>query len=65
MIVGQPVSLAVWPEIIRLSGPQAMQQIIVTGRYRDGGAPADQAEQKALTHLCHMLLNTSEFLYVP
>lgn len=28
-------------------------------------APANQAEQLALDHLCHMLLNTSEFLYVP
>jgi hypothetical protein len=34
-------------------------------RYHTAGMPSDQAEQKALTHLCHMLLNTSEFLYVP
>ena len=27
-------------------------------------APAAEAETKALTHLCHMLLNTNEFLYV-
>jgi Protein of unknown function (DUF1553)/Protein of unknown function (DUF1549) len=36
-IVGQPISVVVQPDTIRLVGPQAMQQIIVTGRYRDGG----------------------------
>ncbi len=35
-IVGQPVSLLVQPETVRLSGLRAVQQIIVTGRYRDG-----------------------------
>lgn len=25
----------------------------------------DQASRQALTHLCHMLLNTSEFIYIP
>jgi hypothetical protein len=29
------------------------------------GQTGAQAEQQALVHLCHMLLNTSEFLYVP
>ncbi len=27
--------------------------------------PSDQAAEKALAHLCHMLLNSNEFLYVP
>lgn len=35
-VIGQPLSLVVQPEMIRLSGPRAMQQIIITGRYRDG-----------------------------
>src|SRR5207249_353637 len=34
--VGQPVTLVVAPETIRLSGPRAVQQLVVTGRYRDG-----------------------------
>ena len=34
--IGQPVSLVVQPDSIRLSGPRAMQQIVVTGRYGDG-----------------------------
>jgi len=33
-------------------------------RYEKQNLPADEAWGKALTHLCHMLLNTSEFLYV-
>ncbi|MBI1916966.1 MAG: DUF1553 domain-containing protein [Planctomycetes bacterium] len=35
-VIGQPVSISVRPAMIRLSGPQAMQQVIVTGRYGDG-----------------------------
>ena len=31
--VGQPVSLVIQPESIRLAGPRAMRQILVTGRY--------------------------------
>lgn len=27
--------------------------------------PAEQAAHQALTHLCHMLINTSEFIYIP
>jgi hypothetical protein len=34
--IGQPVSLVVQPDSIRLTGPRAMQQILVTGRYGDG-----------------------------
>jgi hypothetical protein len=33
--------------------------------YLRSGLSPEQAEQRALTHLCHMLLNTSEFLCVP
>jgi hypothetical protein len=35
-VIGRPVTLVVQPEIIRLAGPRAMQQLIVTGRYPDG-----------------------------
>jgi len=34
-------------------------------RYLAQKQSADQAAQKALVHLCHTLLNTSEFLYAP
>ena len=33
--------------------------------YSDEKLPADQAALKSLTQVCHTLLNTSEFLYVP
>jgi hypothetical protein len=36
-----------------------------TKRGEEAKMPREQAAQKALTHLCHTLLNTSEFLYVP
>ena len=34
-------------------------------RYRVAKMPAAQASQRALADLCHMLMNTNEFLYVP
>jgi hypothetical protein len=35
-------------------------------RYYEGQKlSAEQARQRALAHLCHMLVNTSEFLYTP
>jgi hypothetical protein len=36
-----------------------------SGIYKDQGMPADAASLKALVHLCHTILNTSEFLYTP
>ena len=33
--------------------------------YRGQGLPPDRAAHESLAHLCHMLLNTSEFLYIP
>ena len=33
--------------------------------YREQGSPPDAAAHKTLVHLCHTLLNTSEFLYTP
>ena len=35
-LVGQPTGLAVQPESITLTGPRALQQIVVTGKYADG-----------------------------
>jgi hypothetical protein len=35
-LVGQPAELIVQPEAVVLSGPRAVQQIVVTGRYADG-----------------------------
>ena len=36
ILIGHPVSLAVSPDSIRLSGPRGMRQVLVTGRYADG-----------------------------
>ena len=33
--------------------------------YRDPKLPPEQAALESLRHLCHILLNTSEFLYIP
>src|SRR5439155_12586910 len=44
-LIGQLVSLAVQPETICLTGPRAMQQVLVTGRYSDG-------TERDLTHFC-------------
>jgi mono/diheme cytochrome c family protein len=33
--------------------------------YAEAKLSTDQVAEKALTHLCHMLLNSNEFLYVP
>jgi len=35
-LIGQPVSLMVQPDSVRLCGPRATQQILVTGRYANG-----------------------------
>ncbi|MSR59886.1 MAG: DUF1549 domain-containing protein [Planctomycetaceae bacterium] len=35
------------------------------GLYRSQGLDAQAADHKALVHLCHTLMNTSEFLYTP
>ncbi|MBI3409052.1 MAG: DUF1553 domain-containing protein [Planctomycetes bacterium] len=46
-VVGQPVSLHVQPDVITLTGPRAVQQIVVTGRYADGTV-------RDLTHFAEM-----------
>src|SRR5690349_17261166 len=45
--IGHPVALMVQPEAIRLAGPRAMRQILVTGRYSDG-------TERDLTNLCEV-----------
>ncbi len=35
------------------------------GEYAEAKLSPDQVAEKSLTHLCHMLLNSNEFLYVP
>jgi len=37
-VIGQPVSLAVTPGTITLAGPRSRQQLVVTGKYADGGS---------------------------
>jgi Protein of unknown function (DUF1553)/Protein of unknown function (DUF1549) len=46
-LVGQPMALVVQPRNITLAGPRAMQQIVVTGIYADGGI-------RDLTPFCEM-----------
>ncbi len=53
LYIGQPVSLAVQPDAIRLSGPRAVQQILVTGRYADG-------TERDLTRVCTLKLETPD-----
>src|SRR5262245_49443577 len=43
--IGQPASLLVQPPLINLTGPRAMQQVLVTGRYPNGS-------DRDLTALC-------------
>ncbi|HKB39099.1 MAG TPA: DUF1549 domain-containing protein [Gemmataceae bacterium] len=44
-LIGQPVAVTVEPATLNLTGPRAMQQIVVTGRYADGSL-------RDLTPLC-------------
>lgn len=55
--VGQPVSLVVQPEAIRLVGPRAMRQILVTGRYSDGS-------ERDLTNLCDLRVESPDLVKV-
>jgi hypothetical protein len=34
--IGQPIAVEVAPAAVKLDGPQAMQQLVVTGKYADG-----------------------------
>ncbi|TFH48885.1 MAG: DUF1553 domain-containing protein, partial [Lysobacterales bacterium] len=53
-------------------GPSASEvawssQLLEThaAEYAATGLPPDRVAEKSLVHLCHMLLNSNEFLYVP
>ena len=56
-LIGQPVSLVVQPETIRLSGPRAMQQIVVTGRYGDGS-------ERDLTPFCALSAEAADVVTI-
>ena len=55
--VGRPVSLVVQPETIRLAGPRAMRQILVTGRYSDGS-------ERDLTSFCELKVESPELVKI-
>ena len=55
--VGHPVSLVVQPETIRLAGPRAMRQILVTGRYSDGS-------ERDLTHFCDLQVEAPDLVKI-
>src|SRR5262245_52053241 len=46
-LIGQPAAVTVEPATLNLTGPRAMQQIVVTGRYADGSL-------RDLTPLCDL-----------
>jgi hypothetical protein len=55
--VGQPISLMVHPSTVHLSGPHAMQQLIVTGRYADGA-------ERDLTPFCSIRAKADDVVTV-
>lgn len=55
--IGQPVSLAVQPEMVRLVGPRAMRQMLVTGRYSDGS-------ERDLTCVCNISAETRDIVKI-
>jgi hypothetical protein len=52
-LVGQPTALVVQPETISLVGPRALQQIVVTCKYADGGI-------RDLTSFCELSVEASD-----
>jgi hypothetical protein len=56
-LIGQPISLVVQPETIRLSSARAMQQIIVTARYSDGS-------ERDLTPFCTFNAETADVVSI-
>ncbi|MFN0056201.1 MAG: DUF1549 domain-containing protein [Planctomycetales bacterium] len=44
-VIGQPISLSILPETVRLHGARSMQQVLVTGHYADGS-------ERDLTRFC-------------
>src|SRR5436309_12042162 len=56
-LIGQPASLLVQPANLTLSGPRAMQQVIVTGKYADGSV-------RDLTAVCDFAAETADVFAV-
>jgi Protein of unknown function (DUF1549)/Protein of unknown function (DUF1553) len=56
-LIGQPASLQVQPEAITLTGPRAMQQVVVTGRYADGTV-------RDLTAFCELSIEAADVAIV-
>lgn len=56
-LIGQPTSLRVQPEVIRLVGLRAMRQILVTGRYSDGS-------ERDLSRVCDLQVEDREIVEV-
>jgi|GEM_PF-4424266 len=56
-IIGEPVALAVYPDTVRLSGPRAMQQVVVTGRYSDGA-------ERDLTPFCTLSTEAADVVTI-
>jgi hypothetical protein len=56
-VIGQPTGLAVQPEAITLAGPQATQQIVVTGKYADGSV-------RDLTPFCTLTAEVPDLLVI-
>lgn len=54
-VIGQPVGLTVQPATVKLHGPLAMQQLVVTGRYAQGPV-------RDLTGACEMSLETKDLI---
>jgi hypothetical protein len=57
VLIGQPVSLVVQPETIRLAGPRAMRQMLVTGRYNDGS-------ERDLTSFCELQAEAADLVKI-
>ncbi len=51
--IGQPTALLVQPETITLTGPRAVQQVVVTGKYADGSV-------RDLTPFCELSVEAAD-----
>src|SRR5207302_8480485 len=52
-VLGQPSAIAAQPDKITLSGPRAVQQIVITGRYADGNL-------RDLTHFADVAIEAAD-----
>jgi hypothetical protein len=56
-VLGQPTEITVQPNNITLSGPRAVQQVVITGRYADGNL-------RDLTHFADVNVESAEVVAV-